>query len=132
MQTPETSIPHWLTSYIGWFVGIIASVIAIYREWSNRNKPGTDIEHTQAVTLRTRAEARQIELQANLSAGDLLLRMSDKLDRVQAMMWESENECKRLQGIEKECARLRKENKALEEKVERYKDTIRKIETGLP
>lgn len=121
------SPPHWLVQALQTLVTLAAGggILKLYNLWLNRRKPAADVEETEARAL-------EIRIRSQASATDSILKMMDRLDRAQSLILQSETECRRLQGIEKECARLREENEALQDKVERYKDTIRKIETGLP
>ncbi len=114
-------IPQTLTGAF-WFVvaTFVASlvggttIVGIVKLILWRNKPAAEIHEVEARTAKTFAESKQIELQANIDAGDAVLRMVQQLVFTQAA-----NE------------QLHRDNERLENENERYETQMRRAKALL-
>jgi len=114
-------IPHSLADAFWTVIAIILASLfggggfaAVWSLFLNRRKPAADIQESEARTAKTFAEAKQIELQANISAGDAALRMLQQLLFAQAANDE-----------------LHRENERLENENERYETQMRRAKALL-
>jgi len=114
-------IPHSLTD-VFWFVLAISlssligggSLAAILNIILNRKKPLAEIHESEARVAKTFAEARSLDLQSNIEAGDAVLRMVQQLTFAQIA-----NE------------KLREENEKLTNENETYEQQMRRAKALL-
>jgi len=118
MQSPSFPLPHSLSDFVwlilaGFFV--TGGGAAWYSAWKNRNKPDADIHESQARTALTFAQARSKDLEANISAGDALIRMIGQVTLAQMAK----------ERADAEVERLANENAAYEKQIRWAKATFK-------
>lgn len=104
---------------------ILSASIGFFTAWLNRKKPQAEVHESEARTQRTLAEVRSIDLQSNLSAGDMVLRMVDRLSLALARVDELQKENDELRESVADRERLANENEAYEKQIRWAKATFK-------
>lgn len=118
MQQPPIPIPHTFTDFLWLLLAsffVTGGGAAWWAAWKNRKRPSAEIHETEARTAKQLAEARSLDLQSNITAGDAVLRMVQQLtfDQIAIEKLNAENE------------RLANENERYETQMRRAKALLK-------
>jgi hypothetical protein len=82
---PSLSLPSLLYLVVAGFLGWIGNRAYKWVQlWLNRKKPAAEIDETQARTVKTFAEARRINAEADTELNAIIQRLHLRIDQMQA------------------------------------------------